>query len=460
MLTIIDCLNTYSLQEAALIIANKVAFDKGKGYARSWDNRTYWEYASRLDKRIQTLNKRILEYQFQPTAKQTRRVKWKERILYISTWEDKIVETWLSKSLNKLLSKWFSHRSYAYRIEKIGVDTCQQEVIEKIRPCRFMARRDIRNFFYSIDHNILLAKLAEIIDPNDPLYRLVSQRIQFDYYEDDELHHAKVGVPFGSPLACVLANVYLTSIDHIMTQCDAHYFRYADDFLIISQEANPILRSAEILRQQVESHKLELHPDKAANLSFEPHPQFQEVNRFKYLGLEYWYNGTVRLPIEKKRKIFNIFRRTLIANQKRLRKIENLDERLREAINCVREAALRRIRYAAIIDYYLKHVEDEHQLKVLDREIAEMVISTVLDKPFRPRDFRTIPYGKLRKYGLLSLVHRNRLHRHGQLNVPFLSLYNSILFERYETSKRRRQERINQMKMAKKLRAQAATNPR
>lgn len=459
MITIEDCKQAYPLYQAALVIANKVAFDKGKGFARSWDNQSYWEYAANIDARLPRLEKSLDDYSFRPTSKQVKQVKWKQRILYISTWEDKIVETWLSRALNKCLSKWFSRKSYAYRMEKIGVDTCQRDVISAIRGCRYIARRDIRNFFYTIDHQILLATLRTLVD--DQLYELLRQRVEFTYKDgSDEIHDATVGLPFGSPIACLLANIYLTKMDHDLASQPAHYFRYADDFLIASDDVDAVLHSEGLLRGHVQELKLELHPDKAENLSFDDHPEFDQVNRFKYLGLEYWEDGVVRLPIEKKRKIAGIFRRALSGESKKLKKIEDLDQRLKAAIACVQTAALKRIRYAAIIDYYLKHVEDEEQLKVLDREIAEMVISAVLDKKFRPRDFKTIPYKKLRDYGLLSLVHRGRLHRHGQLNIPFLSMYNSILFERFQDGQRRRRERINQIRLARKLKKESAQRNR
>lgn len=452
MITITNCKREYSINSAALVIANKVAFDKGKGFSRSYDNQSYWEYAANLDNKLPRLERTIDSFRFSPTNQQIKQIKWKKRILYISTWEDKIIETWLSRSLNKLLSNWFSKKSYAYRLEKIGVDTCQRDVIDTIKNCRFIARRDIRNFFYTIDHELLLSKLAEIIDPSDQLFELLRQRIQFEYYDNGELKTATVGLPFGSPIACLLANIYLTHLDHTMANSGISYFRYADDFLIASPDAEPVLHGADLLRTEVEALKLEIHPGKQENLSFDEYDGFDLTNRFKYLGLEYWHDGVVRLPIEKKRKITGIFRRALKGQSKKIQKIEDLDERLKAAIACTEEAALKRIRYAAIIDYYLKHIEDEAQLKVMDREIAEMVISTVLGKPFRARDFKTIPYKKLRDYGLISLLHRNRLHKHGHLNIPFLSMYNRILFERYEDGKRRRAERINQIRIARKLR--------
>jgi len=447
MITIGDCLNNCSITEAALVLANKVAFDKSKGFARSWDNKTYWQYASNMGRRVAALDPRT--YRFKPTLRKERNVKWKKRILYLSTWEDKIVETWLSRALNKLLSKWFSRHSYAYRLDKLGIDTCQQHVVEALRASRYVVKRDISSFFYTIDHDILLAKLSALVD--EDLLRLLAQRVQFSYYSEGELNEARVGVPFGSAIACLFANIYLTATDKKLAAGPARYFRYADDFLLAGRDPGAVLGQAALLADEIASLKLELHPDKAYNLSFDAHPAFECVNRFKYLGLEYSVEGVVRLPIEKRRKICNIFRRALAVHRRKIRRLDTLDAKLRLAVSCVGEAVLERIRQAAIIDYYLKHVDDEKQLRMMDREIAEMVISTVLDKPFRARDFRTVPYGRLREYGLPSLLHRSRLHRHGHLRVPFLSLYNGILIERYEEGRRRRLERISQIRLARKL---------
>jgi len=458
MITLANCKSVHSIEQAALLIANKVAFDKGKGFSRSWDNQTYWEFACNLENQLPKITNQIDNYYFEPCLLRERRVKARTRKLFISTWKDKIVETWLSRAMNKLLSKWFSKRSYAYRIEKIGVDLCQRHVVKALKQSRFLVRRDITSFFYTIDHQILLNTLAKLVDPQ--LLGIIKQRVIFDYYDENKkLHKAEVGIPFGSPLACFLANVYLTETDRKITAKPVSYFRYADDFLIAATNPDDVLDAADALASEIDRLNIKVNERKSDNFSFDEHPEFTQVNRFKYLGLEYWNDGIVRLPIEKRRKIMNIFKRAISTIKKKLTKIENLDDRLQFAITFVNDAILKRIRYAAIVDYYLKHVEDEEQLRTMDREAAELIISAVLGKPFRKKDFKTIPFKKLRKYGLISLLHRNRLHRHGQLNVPFLSMYNTILFERYQEGTKRRLERINQIRIARKLRTNAQHNP-
>jgi len=147
----------------------------------------------------------------------------------------------------------------------------------------------------------------------------------------------------------------------------------------------------------------------------------------------------------------NLFRAEL---ERRLRRSQDvpLAERLQRAITIVNEAMLNRIRSAAIVDYYLKHINDIAQLKQLDLRVAQLIVGYVLDKPFRWRDFDTIPYGRLRALGLLSLRHRQRLHCHGHIKVSFLSIHNEIIHDRHLSMLKRRRERIDQMKISRKLR--------
>ena len=76
------------------------------------------------------------------------------------------------------------------------------------------------------------------------------------------------------------------------------------------------------------------------------------------------------------------------------------------------------VRNVAILDYYLKHVDDEAQLRRLDRWLAEEVLSLVFGG-HRKGHFRRIGFDRLRAMGLPSLVHRRRLIRRGRIESPF-----------------------------------------
>ena len=452
MITIEDCLRAASPERAALFIASKVAFDRSKGYVRSLDGKTFWEFARKLDHRVASIQRQLYRksYEFGPCKQIIRTRSGKERKIYISNWSDRIVERWLSTALSELLSKYFSQSAYAYRRQSLGIDVCQDRVAEAMLSNKFFIQRDITKYFYSIDHEILLDKLSKLVDPT--LLTLLAQRVRFSYGAGDGVECvADLGVAFGTPIACVLSNIYLTDLDYEMMALPVYYFRYADDFLVASKLAEDALMAASTLDAGLAKLKLKTKASHTNNISFGDEAGFTKVTKFKYLGLEFKPDGSIKLPVEKQRKIINFFKRGIAAEIPRIRQA---DDKLAAVIAAANLVVEKRIRSVAIIDYYLKHVTDEHQLCNMDRLIAELVISTVTGKPFRKSDFRKISFNRLRELGLVSLVHRCRLHHHDKIHVPFLTMFNSMMLERHESAIDRNRVRLQRIKMSRKLKSQ------
>ena len=448
MLTINDCLQTISIERAALFITTKVAFDRSKGYIQSLDNQTFWEFARKMDSRLCKINKQLItgEYQFGPCKEITRIRSGKERKIYISTWSDRIVERWLSTAINYQLNGYFSQSAFAYRRQSLGIDACQYKIATALRSNKYFIQRDISKYFYSINHDILLAQLSKLVDTK--LLALLEQRIKFQYDSGEGLKSAILGLPFGTPIACVLSNIYLTDLDKQMGELPVRYFRYADDYLIVSDSPKRAMEAADTLDIGLASLQLKTKLSHSNNLTFTQEPGFTTVTKLRYLGLEFRPNKVVRLPIEKQRKIINFFKRGIAAEASVIKKAP---DRLVAVVDIANKVVEKRIRSVAIIDYYLKHITDEHQLSCMDRIIAELVISTVTGRPFRKGHFRKYPYSRLRQLGLVSLVHRSRLLRCNKLRVPFLTMFDSLMLERYESAVERNLIRIQRVKMSRKL---------
>jgi len=87
------------------------------------------------------------------------------------------------------------------------------------------------------------------------------------------------------------------------------------------------------------------------------------------------------------------------------------------------------------IDYYLKHVNEEAQLRPLDRWLTEEVLPPAFSGGHRKAYFR-LPFRSLRAMGLPSLVHRRRQIRHGQIAAPF------FVWKSYQTEKSSRETAV------------------
>src|SRR5207302_669366 len=99
-----------------------------------------------------------------------------------------------------------------------------------------------------------------------------------------------------------------------------------------------------------------------------------QVARFRHLGLEFRSDGSVGLSRDKFRKIRNLFRFAFRRNKSRFRRIVEPEKRAQFAVQIAQDAIQEGVRNVAIIDYYLRHVTDEAQLRRLDRWLAEEVL--------------------------------------------------------------------------------------
>jgi hypothetical protein len=267
---------------------------------------------------------------------------------------------------------------------------------------------------------------------------LLRQRIEFEY----DNKKAIVGVPFGCSIACVLANIYLTDLDREMNNFKVKYFRYADDIMILGKTEEEVTAASQHLDNHIKSLNLIIKPSKATNGCI-------TNSKVKFLGLMFG-DTDVMLPIEKQRKILRMVDASLLPLTSQLKKL-SIDGGVALCVSRINELVSSRFRSVAIIDYYLKHITDENQLKTIDRLVAEKVISAVLGRKFKNGLFKTIPYKKLRDQGLISLVHRSRLHKHGYIKTKFMSLLNAFFATRQSEKLAKRADRINQLRIIRKL---------
>jgi hypothetical protein len=329
--------------------------------------------------------------------------------------------------LSSKLHPWFSPNSYAYRVFGYGLDRCQSQIAAVIRSASaplHIVKRDIADYFASLDHEILIAKMAEVVDPRDYLFEILLQRIRFQYQDGLEMQTATRGIPFGSAIACLFANIYLTAMDRrIESVPGVHYFRYADDMLLLAPDREKALAAKHALESSLAELRLSLKSSHSTDLALSScavaaDPEFAQAGEFRHLGLLFRANGAVSLSRDKLRKIQNLFRFAFRRTRRRWRRISEPRERARVLSGIAAETINKGLRNVAILDYYLKHVDDEEQIRLLDRWMAEEVLACVFGG-HKKGHFKRISYAELRTMGLPSLVHRHRLIRRRAIESPF-----------------------------------------
>jgi hypothetical protein len=130
------------------------------------------------------------------------------------------------------------------------------------RAC-YVLKCDIRKFFDSIDHNILL----EILDRKikDQKVMNLMQEIIGSFSSKKSNLFCKKGVPIGNLTSQIFANIYMNEFDQFIKHKlkVKHYGRYTDDFVVVSKDKEYLARLIPLISKFLnESLKLELHPKK------------------------------------------------------------------------------------------------------------------------------------------------------------------------------------------------------
>lgn len=124
----------------------------------------------------------------------------------------------------------------------------------------YALKADIKHYFDSIDHAILLGIIRRKIRDHRVL-RLIRIILR-----NHKTRAPGKGMPLGNLTSQFFANVYLSELDYFVkhTLKAKHYLRYVDDFVILHNDKSILERwKREIGGFLKSSLKLELHPEKS-----------------------------------------------------------------------------------------------------------------------------------------------------------------------------------------------------
>ncbi len=140
----------------------------------------------------------------------------KLRPLGLPTWSDKLVAEVVRLLLEAYYEPQFSDRSHGFRPGR-GCHTALSEVVEVWKGRHWFIEGDISDCFGSLDHQVMLAILAEKIHDGRFL-RLISGMLKAGYSEDWRWHATLSGSPQGGVASPILSNIYLDRLDQFVEQ--------------------------------------------------------------------------------------------------------------------------------------------------------------------------------------------------------------------------------------------------
>ena len=157
----------------------------------------------------------------------------------------------------------FAPNCYAFR-RGLKAHDAVFNITKAIRGRKMWAYKlDIHDYFNSIDIDILLPMLKEMLKDDLPLYRFFEQMLtQNLVLSNGQAMEEKHGVMAGTPTAPFLADVYLKEVDYYFYNKGVIYARYSDDIIMFAHDYETLEQYKNQMTQFLDQYHLEVNPDK------------------------------------------------------------------------------------------------------------------------------------------------------------------------------------------------------
>jgi len=125
----------------------------------------------------------------------------------------------------------------------------------------FVFRTDVKSYYASIDHEILLPMLGRHV-PDRRVRDLLRQYVRRTIYDGGLYEDVERGISLGCPLSPLIGALYLKLLDERMDATGLAYARFMDDWVILAPTRWKLRAAFRVVNQTLAELKLQQHPDK------------------------------------------------------------------------------------------------------------------------------------------------------------------------------------------------------
>lgn len=190
------------------------------------------------------------------------------------TISDKVLQRAVLDTIDPFFDTMFLSCSHGYRAHHSTATAIEQVLAYRDQGLRWLVDADIEACFDSLDHEILLALVRQVLD-DWFILNLMNLWLKIGRKH----RHKAIGVPVGAVISPLWANIYLHQMDRSLCLGKFTLVRYADDFVVFTASEPEANQALEAIRRTLEPLKLKLSEHKTRIASFD--------QGFRFLGVEF-----------------------------------------------------------------------------------------------------------------------------------------------------------------------------
>jgi len=184
-----------------------------------------------------------------------------QRALAVPPLLDRVLQRAVAQILNRLIEPVMYASSFGYRPGRNRMQA--RDIIQRLvrEGYAWFFESDIDSFFDAVDPALVYNRLTSLLADDPAVDRIMRWVTAPVHYQGRLLQRA--GLPQGSPLSPLLANLVLDDFDHDLVAAGFEPVRFADDFVVPCKTREQAERAAEVVSSSLGEKGLRLNDDQS-----------------------------------------------------------------------------------------------------------------------------------------------------------------------------------------------------